>query len=105
MVLGVNMYRYPVFTDAMACPFCYGWKVLGGRSLDDYIRELKKRKVVVIDAVDNAIPDGWEGFIYVQPLPPELKEIQTVADTGIDYNTVAVWREKKVVLWYLEPVV
>ncbi|MGC9052143.1 hypothetical protein [Pyrobaculum sp.] len=98
-------YRYPVFSDVMSCPFCYGWKVLGGRSLDDYIRELKKRKVVVIDAVDNAIPDGWEGFIYVQPMPPDIARVEAVADTvAIDYNTVALWRKKKMILWFLEPV-
>jgi hypothetical protein len=103
-------YRYPILTDAMACPFCYGWKILHNRSLDEYIRELKKRKVVLINSLD-IIPEGWEGFVYIQPLPtsppePLIEMIQTAANSAdIDYSTIAVWKKKAMLLWFLEPVV
>ncbi len=104
----MKYYRYPVLSDVMSCPFCYGWRLIETTSRDDYVRQLMKRKVVVINSLD-IILEGWEGFVYIQPLPtsppePLIEMIQTAANSAdIDYNTVAVWK-KKTMLWFLEPV-
>ncbi len=90
----------------MGCPFCYGWRLQQSYDRDDFMEKVAKRRVVLIKSAEDAVP-AREGFIYTQLVDEDvIAEVEKIAVNGdITYNTVGLWKEKRMLLWYLEPVV